>query len=140
MPIRHPTAVLLALLPALTLGGAAMAQTAAPSGQTPASHPPAGQAQAAQAKDPTTNPADRAFIDAFRDGMMGMHRSMPIGDTDGDFARLMMPQDTSTLEMAKAELKYGQDPGLKAIAQQIVDGRDKEMAALREWQGKHPGQ
>ena len=95
-------------------------------------------AQAKPAMDETNNPADAAFIAAMHDMMVGMHRSMPTGDTDRDFIRLMLPHHQSAVDMAKAEVKYGRDPDLKVMAQQIIDDQGREIALMKAWEDKHP--
>ena len=87
--------------------------------------------------DSADNPADKAFIGAMRDMMMGMHTSMPTGDTDADFVRMMLPHHKAAVDMAKAEITYGKDPDLIALANEIVTAQDKEMALMKAWQDKH---
>ena len=84
------------------------------------------------------NPADKAFLDAMRTMMIGMHQSLPTGDTDGDFVRLMVPHHQSAVDMAKAELQYGGDPELKGMARSIIDDQEREIAMMKAWQDKHP--
>ena len=87
--------------------------------------------------DSADNPADREFLGAMRDMMMGMHQSMPTGDTDQDFVRMMLPHHGAAVAMAKTELRYGSDPELKALATEIVTSQDKEMAMMKAWLDKH---
>ena len=87
--------------------------------------------------DASDNPADKAFIGAMRDMMMGMHTGMPTGDTDADFVRLMLPQHKAAVDMAKAEVAYGKDPDLIALAREIVTAQDKEITLMKAWQDKH---
>ena len=87
--------------------------------------------------DSVENPADKAFIGAMRDMMMGMHENMPTGDTDKDFVRMMLPHHQAAVDMAKAELQYGNDPELKSLAQDIVGAQDKEIAMMKAWEDKH---
>jgi uncharacterized protein (DUF305 family) len=35
------------------------------------------------------------------------------------------------------ELKYGKDPQMRALAESIVDAQKKEIAFMKQWQGKH---
>ena len=88
--------------------------------------------------DETENPADKAFLGAMHDMMVGMHRNMPTGNTDADFVRMMVPHHQSAVEMAKAELQYGKDPELKTLAQSIVSDQEREIALMKAWQDKHP--
>jgi uncharacterized protein (DUF305 family) len=87
--------------------------------------------------DPMDNPADTAFLNAMKGLMMGMHRNMPTGDTDHDFVRMMLPHHQAAVDMAKAELQYGQDAELKALATDIVAAQDKEITMMKAWLAKH---
>lgn len=87
--------------------------------------------------DSAENPADKAFVGAMRDMMTGMHQNMPTGDTDKDFVRMMLPHHQAALDMAKAELRYGKDPDMKTLAQDIVTMQDKEIALMKAWEDKH---
>ena len=87
--------------------------------------------------DPADNPADKAFIGAMHDMMVGMHQSMPTGNTDKDFVRMMLPHHQAAVDMAKVELQYGKDPELKTLAQNIVEAQDKEIAMMKAWEAKH---
>lgn len=87
--------------------------------------------------DPMDNPADTAFLNAMKGMMMGMHQNMPTGDTDQDFVRMMLPHHQAAVDMAKAELQYGQDPELKTLATDIVAAQDKEIATMKAWLAKH---
>ncbi len=86
--------------------------------------------------DEVDNPADKAFIGAMRDMMMGMHNSMPTGDTDLDFVRMMLPHHQAAVDMAKAELQYGKDEMLKGLAKDIVSAQEKEIALMKAWADK----
>lgn len=87
--------------------------------------------------DSADNPADKAFIGAMRDMMVDMHQNMPTGDTDKDFVRMMLPHHQAAVAMAKAELRYGRDATLKALAQDIVAAQDKEIAMMKAWEDKY---
>ncbi len=97
-----------------------------------------GMAAHQGAMDETNNPADAAFIAAMRGMMIGMHRAMPTGDTDRDFVRMMLPHHQSAVDMAKAEVQYGQDPELKKMAQTVIDDQGREIALMKAWEDKHP--
>ena len=63
--------------------------------------------------------------------MEKMHAEMasikPSGDDDADFVRLMLPHHQAALDMAKAELKYGEDPQMRRLAQEIVTDQQSEI-------------
>ncbi len=98
---------------------------------------PVAAQQMQQHMDAMDNPADKAFLGAMRDMMVGMHQSMPTGDTDKDFVRMMMPHHKAAVDMAKAEIAYGKDPDLKALASDIVAAQDRELAMMKAWQTKN---
>ncbi len=89
--------------------------------------------------DAMDNPADKAFLGAMHDLMVGLHRNIPMGETDSDFARLMLPYDQAAIDIAKAELQYGKDETLKAVAKDIVATHEHEIALLQAWAAKRQG-
>jgi uncharacterized protein (DUF305 family) len=91
----------------------------------------------AQSMDMGDNPADAAFLQAMKNMMIGMHQSMPTGDTDSDFARFMLPHHQAAVDMAKTELQYGKDPELRHLATDIIATQDKEIAEMNAWLAKH---
>jgi len=63
--------------------------------------------------------------------MMGAMQVRPIGDVDRDFAAVMIPHHQGAIDMAVAELRYGSNPQLKRIAQEIIVDQQQEIAAMR---------
>jgi uncharacterized protein (DUF305 family) len=55
------------------------------------------------------------------------------GNTDHDFAVLMIPHHESAIEMAEALLKYGEDAETRQIAQQIIEDQKTEVLKLQQW-------
>lgn len=83
------------------------------------------------------SPADRANKDA----MGKMSHDMPTGgtgDADKDFVTMMTPHHQGAIDMAKVELRYGRDPVLRRMAQDIIRSQEKEIAAMNRWKAKHP--
>jgi uncharacterized protein (DUF305 family) len=79
-------------------------------------------------------PGDQALMQSMmpmRNGMMGMRMT---GNTDKDFVAMMIPHHESAVAMAQAELKYGTDPKIKAMAQSMLDAQQKEIDAMKAWQ------
>ena len=71
--------------------------------------------------------------------MMSDMKAMKMsGHTDHDFAMMMRPHHQGAIDMAKVELKYGSDPKLKKMAQNIVNGQTKEIGELDGWLKAHP--
>ena len=77
---------------------------------------------------------------AYRDAMTKMDKGMDVpysGDADRDFVAGMIPHHQGAVDMAQVELKYGKDPALKKLAQNIIASQQKEIAFMRQWQTKH---
>jgi len=73
-----------------------------------------------------------------------MHRMMndmsidPSGDVDRDFSAMMIPHHQGAIEMAKSELRHGQNEQLRRIAQEIIVEQQQEIAAMRIAIGERP--
>src|SRR5262245_60723022 len=63
-----------------------------------------------------------------------MHAGMEIapgGNTDRDFARMMIAHHQGAVDMALVQLKYGRDERLKRLAQSIIVEQGQEIAYMR---------
>jgi uncharacterized protein (DUF305 family) len=63
--------------------------------------------------------------------MMDAMHARPSGDVDRDFTTVMIPHHQGAIDMAVAELRYGMNPRLKRIAQEIIVDQQQEIAAMR---------
>lgn len=98
-----------------------------------ASHP--------DATDPT--PDTEAMQMAYADGMDMMHGEMTLGIADPvpdmAFARGMLPHHVGAVDMAKVQLKYGKDPEMLKLAQEIIDAQQPEIELMQGWIKTHGG-
>ena len=77
---------------------------------------------------------ERPFIDETNAAMAKMMTSMTIKPTDNvdhDFVAMMIPHHQGAIDMAQAELRYGQNQQLLRISQEIVVEQLQEIAAMR---------
>lgn len=91
------------------------------------------QAESAMRMPAGTNPGDaamRAAMDTMQSRMGSMKMT---GDQDRDFMLEMIPHHQSAVDMAKAELKYGKRPEVKALARSIITSQEKEIRDMRRW-------
>ena len=85
----------------------------------------------AAAPAPTATSEFSREMTAAMDRMMGAMQIRPTGDVDRDFAAMMIPHHQGAMDMAVAELRYGRNPRLKRIAQEIIVDQQQEIAAMR---------
>jgi uncharacterized protein (DUF305 family) len=81
---------------------------------------------------------EQQFLFANDLAMSNINRDMlvtPTGNTDRDFAAIMIPHHQGTIDMAKAELKYGHDDELRRLAEKIVAQQQQEISILRRAAG-----
>jgi uncharacterized protein (DUF305 family) len=82
-----------------------------------------------------------ASTQAFKQNAANMMKNMSaapyIGDADADFVAHMIPHHQGAVEQAEVELKYGEDPQMRALAKNIVKAQKEEIAYMKQWQAKH---
>jgi uncharacterized protein (DUF305 family) len=55
----------------------------------------------------------------------------PTGDVDTDFARMMIPHHQGAIDMAKAQLRFGRNQRLLALARDIIATQEQEIVTMR---------
>jgi uncharacterized protein (DUF305 family) len=70
-------------------------------------------------------------MDVAMERMMAAMHVPTTRDVDGDFAAMMIPHHQGAIDMAIAELRYGTDPQLRRIAQEIVIDQQQEITAMQ---------
>jgi hypothetical protein len=63
--------------------------------------------------------------------MMNEMDAKPTGDVDVDFVAMMVPHHQGAIEMATAVLRYGRNPQIKRLAQEIIATQQQEIAVMR---------
>ena len=88
--------------------------------------------------DSTEPTADtQAMQMAYANGMDEMHGEMTLGIADPipdmAFARGMLPHHIGAVDMAQVQLKYGKDPEMRKLAQEIIDAQQPEIELMQGW-------
>jgi uncharacterized protein (DUF305 family) len=107
----------------------AIGEPASPTWKTNGAHE--APAAAPQKATPGTDAAFVSRSNAAMDKMMTDMAVKPIGDVDHDFVAMMVPHHQGAIDMAQAELQYGQNPQLKTIAQEIIVDQMQEITLMR---------
>ena len=92
-------------------------------------------AAATQAPPPFVASKAKSFPALMDDSMnvmnYGMANAPMNGDPDHDFASMMIPHHQGAVDMAKAELLYGNNPILRRLAQEIIVTQGSEIAVMQ---------
>jgi hypothetical protein len=54
----------------------------------------------------------------------------PTGDVDADFVAMMVPHHQGAIDMALAVLRYGRNPQIRRLAQEIIVTQRQEIAVM----------
>jgi uncharacterized protein (DUF305 family) len=68
----------------------------------------------------------------------GMDQMAMTGKIDHDFLTMMMPHHQAAIDMAKAYLKEGAAPEIRAMAEEIIKAQEKEILDMQIWLKEHP--
>ena len=78
---------------------------------------------------------------AYMDAMMKMHGPMMTGtqakDPDVGFICGMIPHHQGAIDMARAELEYGNNPEAKRMAEKVIKDQGEEIEKMTAWLKKN---
>ena len=82
-----------------------------------------------------------AMQQEFMQGMNQMHQDMMAAaqykDPDVAFAAGMLPHHIGAVKMAEVELKYGKDPEMRKLAENIINAQEAEIEQMQKWLKVH---
>jgi uncharacterized protein (DUF305 family) len=79
---------------------------------------------------PMTDEALRPFMVPM-DTMMANMPMTSAGMPDADFLLMMIPHHQSAIDMARCSWNWGTDDATRAMAQEIIDAQEAEIAEMR---------
>lgn len=104
---------------------------------------PAAFAQDAHAGHDMGGDNAEPSVSAYVEAMDRMHAAMGemdyTGDADVDFAVGMIPHHQAAIDMANIVLEHGDDPEIAALAQEIIEAQEAEIAQLEAWLAENGG-
>jgi uncharacterized protein (DUF305 family) len=109
----------------------AVGEPASPTWVTKAAKPPPKAGALAQQSNPGQEAPYLNDANAAMDKMMTAMAVKPTEDVGHDFTAMMVPHHQGAIDMAEAELRYGQNQRLKAITQEIIVDQTQEITLMR---------
>jgi uncharacterized protein (DUF305 family) len=85
----------------------------------------------AAAPVPTRSEEFSQEMDTAMNRMMPAMHSRPSDTVDRQFVDMMIPHHQGAIDMAVAELRYGSNPQLRRMAQEIIVEQQQQIAAMR---------
>ena len=84
---------------------------------------------------------DSAMQQELMQGMNQMHQDMMTAaqykDPDVAFAAGMLPHHIGAVKMAEVELKYGKNPEMRKLAEDIINAQQAEIEQMQKWLKAH---
>lgn len=86
---------------------------------------------------PAKGPATAEYAAAMDRMMARTQDAQLTGDASRDFVLMMRPHHEAAVEMAQSYLKYGHDPVLTRLANEIIAAQNREIQELEVWTKAH---
>ncbi|MFZ4215671.1 CopM family metallochaperone [Pantoea endophytica] len=93
----------------------------------------AQQPDSKMSQDMNMSPASKEYMSGMQKMHSGMMNAMKEQDADRAFARGMIEHHKGAIAMAETELKYGKDPEMKKMAEDIIKAQKGEIEHMETW-------
>lgn len=79
------------------------------------------------------SPASKEYMSGMQNMHHGMMQAMKEQDADRAFAKGMAEHHKGAIAMAETELKYGKDPEMRKMAEDVIKSQKAEIEQLEKW-------
>lgn len=86
---------------------------------------------------PATNDMQKELSQSMDKMHSDMAKSMNEQNADIAFAQGMIAHHLGAIDMAKIELKYGTDPEMRKLAEEIINAQGPEIEQMQQWLEKN---
>jgi uncharacterized protein (DUF305 family) len=80
---------------------------------------------------------DTNMMDIMKEMNQKMGTMKMSGDTDHEFAEMMVTHHQAAVDMAQLELTTGNDATLKTMATKMIEDQSREINELKQWLQQH---
>ena len=87
--------------------------------------------------DMTSSASSQEYMAGMKDMQDKMMAAVNEPDPDKAFAKGMIAHHEGAIAMAETELKYGKDPEMRKLAQDIIKAQKGEIEQMNKWLDSH---